>query len=494
MSIREPVEADPAQEQRSGHARRRGPVLALAFTAALAVGAVLRLWELASKPDWQYDETVYTTVAANVLRHGTLSEHPMVNTPWSPFLYQPPLYFLTLSRWFEATGVSIYHARIFGVLCALAGLTMLWRLLIRLRGPQVALAAIVPVIFDGWLLYIQRCSYMENVLLMLIIAGMLLYQRALEKPTAERFALVGAVIGLAVVVKYTAIYVIVAVLLCWLIRRRDHRGHLVLLGIVALVAAADVWIMLRLFDVSGHDWFIQENIVQIRRVLGLQKSGGTLTSPAAALHLLFAQYRVFIPSLLLGVGAFAIGVRRLWACYRARNWEPLRGNALLWSWMAAGVLVFGFSSLRFPQYFALILVPMYCYLWTEIWTWDREARLKLAAGGLAVVAGLGSFYGRVVAHDGNAFASIQRYAAARIPPHAIVVTEETIGDLIQQPWCRVEVVDACRYSASYAITWKTYLQSSFALGGAPFDAMMRGATPLVSFSDFSGTATVWRLK
>ena len=67
----------------------------------------------------------------------------------------------------------------------------------------------------------------------------------------------------------------------------------------------------------------------------------------------------------------------------------------------------------------------------------------------------------------------------------IVVTEETIGDLINQPWCRVEFPSVCRFSALYAITWKTYLQSSFELGGKPFALMMTGARPIASFSGFS---------
>ena len=46
-----------------------------------------------------------------------------------------------------------------------------------------------------------------------------------------------------------------------------------------------------------------------------------------------------------------------------------------------------------------------------------------------------------------------------------MVTEESIGDLIQQPWCTVEVATAVpRQGCTYAITWRTYLQSSFTEG------------------------------
>jgi 4-amino-4-deoxy-L-arabinose transferase-like glycosyltransferase len=511
----------------------------LAFLAVLSVGAGLRFWDLAATPNWQYDEGVYTTVAKNVLQHGLLAEHVPYGTPWSPFLFQPPLYFLVLARWFSLTGVSVYHARILGVLCSLGTLTFLFLLLRRIHGPAAALFASVPVILDGWLLYAQRVSYIENPLLLLVVVSMLLYQRALERPTWKRFIAAGTMIGFAAVFKYTAAYTLVAILLCWLIsgrrkarglrlapanlasahdggearevRRSGHRrargeaanhrpmnyhvGHLLLLGTATLMILAYIGIMLRLFDLPGHDWFIEENLVQIRRVVGDQRSGGTLTSPSAALHLLFAQYRVFVPSFLIALASFILAIKRLLGCWRARSWGPLQGNVLLFSWLAAGVVVFGVSSLRFPQYFALILVPMYSFWWTEFWQWQRALKVKLGAILLAALAGVTSFWLRVPTQPGNPFLEASQYAAQHLPKGSVVVTEETIGDLIPQPYCRVELPANCEHGvAAYAITWVTYLQSSFVLGGQPFDEIMRGAVPVKSFTGFSGTATVWRLR
>jgi hypothetical protein len=433
-------------------------------------------------------------VAENLLQHGSLSEHITVNTPWQPFLYQPPFYPEILARWFALTGPSIYHARILGVLCALAMLTALWLLLRRLHGERCALFAIVPVVFDGWLLYVQRVSYIENSLLLLVVGALLVYERALAGRHLGWYAAAGAVAGFAAVYKQTGAYVLVALVLCWLILRRDHRGHLVLLAVAAGVIAVYLGVMLAAFDPPGHDWFIYQTMVQIRRVLGLQHSGGTLTSPAAGLHLLFAQYRVFAPSLALAIAAVVIAARRAGQCVRSRSLHAAARNALLLSWLTAGIVVFGPSSLRFSQYFALILVPAYCFFWSEMWQWDRRAAVKYATAGLAVAAGLTSFWLRVPTQSDSAFADVQAYAATHIPPHAIVVTEEAIGDLIRQPYCRVEETWTCRFSATYAITWRTYLQSSFTLGKRPFAVMMHSARPIASFSGFSGTATVWRLK
>jgi 4-amino-4-deoxy-L-arabinose transferase-like glycosyltransferase len=473
--------------------RRRMLISALIFLMVLIVGTGLRLWHLGISPAWQWDEAVYYRVSVNV-QHGVLSEHSLFGVPWEPFLYQPPFYFLLLSRWFSIMGPSIYHARLLGVMLTAVMQAVLFRLLWKIHGPAIALFAVTPVIFDGWLMYIERVSYMENVLMLLVVTGFLLYQRALERPSWQRFAIAGTAIGFAGVFKQTGIYAIPVVLLCWLIIRRAHRGHLVLLGVATAIVVAYLTVMVRIFDVPGHDWFIGQSTTQVRRVLGLQQSGGTLTSPGGVLHLLAAQYKYFVPSVLLAGTAFAIVVRRILQCYQLRNWEPAQGNALLFSWLVTGIVVFGFSSLKFPQYFALILIPAYCFLWTEVARWNWRRAWKRTAMAVAVVAGLASFVLTVPAFSVNTLAQVQQYAATQIPADSIVVTEQSIGDLIQQRWCTVEVATACLHEANYVITWRTYLQSSFNQGNASFHKLMVGAVPVKTFSGAVGTATVWKLR
>ena len=53
----------------------------------------------------------------------------------------------------------------------------------------------------------------------------LLYQRALDPPTWQRFAMAGVVLGLAGCLKYTGLYVVAVVMLSWIILRRQNRGH-----------------------------------------------------------------------------------------------------------------------------------------------------------------------------------------------------------------------------------------------------------------------------
>ncbi len=469
-------------------ARRTWPV-ALVSAVVIAIAVVLRFWHLATF-GWQDDEIVYYQVANSLMHHDGLTEKIPFGQPWSPFLYQPPWYPYILADWFRATTDSITSARILGVICSAFTLFFTWSLVRRLRGAACALYAIAPIAFDGWLLYVQRTSYIENLTLALVTAGMLAYARALDRPSWHRFALAGAVLAVAGCLKYTGLYAIVGVALCWLILRREHRQHLILLASFAAVVALDQALLIHSW---GH-WYLSETGAQLARVLGLYSSGGTLTSPGALIHLLFAQYKIYIVSFVIAVAAFILAARRLFICYRQRRWDSLQPQALLFSWAAAAVLVFGLSNLRFPQYFALVLLPLYLLWWTEVWSWDRSTTLKVILGAAAVGAGLASFVSSGRAQSANPMAEVQAYAEHHIPAGAVVMADEQVGDLLKQPYCREQQAAPCMYHATYAITWNTYLQSTQKLGDVAFHQIFSGARPVWSASGFSGTVTVWKLK
>ena len=439
----------PGSRAAASHRRRQrrlAYLAALAFAAVLVAGTGLRLWHLGVSPAWQWDEAVYYRVAVNV-QHGLLSEHSHYGVAWEPFLYQPPFYFLLLSRWFSVVGASIYHARLLGVILTAAMQAVLFRLLWKIHGPAVALFAIIPVIFDGWLLYIERVSYIENALMLLIVVGFLLYQRALERPSWHALR----------------------------DRRCGHRVRRQLQADRRLRAAGRPAVLAR--HPPRPQGAPGPGRHRRGRPGGLPGGDGPAVRPgrprlvhrpvddpgaagarAAAqrrhtdfgrrgvLHLLAAQYRFFVPSVLLALAAFLTVARRVLRCYLARSWEPAQGNALLFSWLVTGIVVFGLSSLKFPQYFALILIPAYCFLWTEVARWDWRPAWKRTAMAAATLAGLGSFLLTVPAFSANTLAEVQQYAAARIPAASIVVTEQSIGDLIEQPWCTVEARDTVQWA------------------------------------------------
>jgi 4-amino-4-deoxy-L-arabinose transferase-like glycosyltransferase len=472
---------------------RPGLVLA-AFGVVLAGAAALRLWDLDSKPGWQSDETVYADIARNLATSGSLSEHIQYHEGWTPFLFHPPFYFLLLAGWFKLAGAGVVQARLLAVIASLLTLCLLMRLIWRLHGPVPALVTVAFVAFDGWLLFVQRVSYIENTLMVIIVAGLVLYERALRRPSARRFVIAGIVIGFAAVFKHTGAYMLLAVVLNWLIIRREKRNHWLLLAGAGSVIVAYLAVMIPLFDHGRHDWYLQQTLVQLQRVVGLRRSQGTLTSPGEFLHLIGHQYVIFAPSLAAALaGAGFITVR----CVRARSLDPVRHNSLLLSWAAAGVIVFGASAIRYQQYFELVLIPLYCVLWTEVCRWVRAHPRALpavaVAGALVMAAGLGTFCIRVLDHHDNVLEQARLYAERDIPQRSVVVAAEEIGDEIPQQWCTPARAGVCGAAASYAITDTSYLQQAAPPADHAFWAMMAHATRVTTFTGFKESVTVWRL-
>lgn len=457
----------------------RGAVIA--FSAIFATAAILRLAAVGSKPGWQWDEVVYTEVASNLLHHGIPYERIPLGQPFAPDAYQPAAYFWVLAGWFRVAGAGVAQSRILGVLCSLAALSLITAAAHRACGQRAALVTAAALAADGWLVFADRIGYIENFLLLIIAAFILSYER-------RRIVLAAALAGAAFGVKYTGIIAPATFLIAWLITGRDHKRHLA--GLAAMTGAFAAVTAVTVVTDGWSNWS-QSTVVQLKRVTGIQSSGGTLTSPTAALHLLAVQYWVFLPSLAVAVAGAVVLVRLAWRCYRARCFAPAQADTLFAAWGAAGVLIMAASSLRFPQYFALTLIPLY------VLAWSRAARLRFRPRAVAVTAVLlasaGSVVLRVAVPGDNVLASVRQYAAGSMPAGAVVVADEQVGDEIGQPYCREQHSAPCLGRASYVITWDTYLQQTQALGDASFPVIFASRRMVASWAGWNGTVTVWKV-
>jgi len=469
------------------------------FTVALSLAAAVRLWDIGNKPGWQADEPVYTSIARNILLHGTLNDHIQYAESWSPFLYHPPFYVLLLSQWFRVFGVGIAQARELSAVASVVMFVLLGWLLFRLHGLVIALVTLIFLMFDGWLIFVERISYIENILMILVVASLLAYQWAIRSPSAGRFVAVGALLGFTAVFKHTGFYVLPAVALHYVMTRQEGRKHLLLASAAAVVIGLYVGGMIWLFDIGRQRWYLAQTELQINRVLGLRQSRGTLGSPLKFLHLLSHQYAVFVPSLIVAIGGVTLLCLRSIQCLRSRSWAPVRSNSILYCWSVAAIIVFGASQLRFPQYFALLLIPFYCFIWTElapnVLAW-RRSRVIVAAAIVPVVVGasMWSFYSRVVERNDNVLQRVEWYVERHIPRTDVVITEEPIADEIPQSWCSVARAAACRIVSPYAITYRSYLQPIAPPDDKVFYVIMKGAKRLHTFVGFKETITVWKLR
>ncbi len=117
--------------------------------------------------------------------------------------------------------------------------------------------------------------------------------------------------------------------------------------------------------------------------------------------------------------------------------------------------------------------------------------------GTAVVAGLGSFLLTVPAFSVNTLGSGSAVRVHADPTERHRGRGESVGDLINQTVVhrrnRDTMLRALQAGRSnFAITWRTYLQSSFDQGDPAFHVLMQGAVPIKSFSGAVRDAPVWK--
>ena len=105
------------------------------------------------------------------------------------------------------------------------------------------------------------------------------------------------------------------------------------------------------------------------------RPAGHVTSPGALIHLLVQQYHVFVAE--PADSDRGDGDRGAATCSGATGTgtgAPCGSRRYCSRWAAVGIVIFGLSNLRFPQYFALVLRALVPAVWTEVWGWDRPFR------------------------------------------------------------------------------------------------------------------------
>lgn len=465
--------------------RHAARLLWFVLTGSAFLAAFLRLWQLASKPNWQVDEVTYFAIARNVELHHLLALPSPYGTSWTPFLWHPPFYFLLLSRWFTLVGAGIYQARLLGVTCALLMLALIVWLVHRLAGARAALVCAPLLATDGWLVYVERCSYIENVLMLIAVGSLLAYERALWTGGTHLYILAGTLAGLSSVFKHTGTYVLLTIFLHFVTTRRTHWRSYAVLGacagaVIVTYAVSMSWFWGQLYD--------SETVRQVERVLGIASSEGSLTSPLDFLKLMVHQYVIFLPSVVMAVAGMVVAARDLWIASRRRT--ALAGDPLILSWLAAAVIMFGASNIRYPQYFELVLIPAYLYLWMRV-SFRWRGSLLVTATVAAMAAGVVSFSLRGLSDGGNPFQEAAQYMSVHVPRSALVSAESPLGYDIPQRYCapyeQSPPLASCVAHTRYVISWVTDLQTANPRHYLEVSELLRHSRVIAEFSNFQGT-------
>jgi 4-amino-4-deoxy-L-arabinose transferase-like glycosyltransferase len=475
---------------------KRRHVEAAVVLALVGVAALLRLWDIHGRPGIDWDEPVYTDVARSFATgHGLEAK-----VPWDgvaqPYLFHPPFYFLLLAGWMRLLGsYEIGDARVLAALASLVVLVQLYALLRPRWGMTGAGLATLVLATDGWLVFTNRVGWIENTMLVLLVGGLLVYDRAVRRDATRLFVAAGLLLGAAVAYKHIAIFGLGVVAVHWALTRGRRRGHLALFAVVGGLLGVYVAVMLVAFAQDGRNWFADDSWVQVERLLGTKASRGSVSRPDQALAALVGPYKIFVTTFAIaGIGALLVAWRTVVGLVR---WDlPRRvADPLLFSWALVAILFFAGLRLKMGHYFVMAQVPLMLYAFAELARWSRGVELRTVARRtvaalalLVVAANLWTFEQRFVERTDDALGQTRAYAQT-LDPRAMFLTEESVGTIVPQPYCKLFDAGGCVAEARYLAIYRSETQAP--PRNPTLDRLLRYSQPLVRFSGFKERITVY---
>ncbi|MFZ1301183.1 MAG: glycosyltransferase family 39 protein [Candidatus Microsaccharimonas sp.] len=468
------------------------------------VAILSRFVMLGMNPGFEWDEPVYTYVAGNLATNGLMeAKTEFYRTASEPYLYHPPFYFGLLAGWFQLFGVGIAQARVLASIGSIVMLAVLYILLREILGWKWAVATIALLSIDGWLVFTNRVSWIENTMMPIGVVALLLYYRFVLKapePSGRREKLLlqagligtGLLFGAVTVYKHVGVYFFLALLVCWLVTRIFHKRHLTVLYSFSGVIVVYVILMVAYF----RENFIDQVATQVRRSFGTQESRGALTSIGDVLGPLTSQYAIYWSSVVLVATAVVLLVIRAISIIRKKS-TLTAGEALLFSWAAGSVIFFIVLQLKIPHYFLMLEIPLFCYLMLEVQRYAQRKRgsrnLKTVAVVIAsvlVIANAFALTMRLGVLDSNPLQQTAEWTAKHLPADATVISEESVGLAIQQPYCKIAFARNCP-DVEYIITYTSATQK--VPDTRSVEVMLENATLLQSFSGFKEEIRIYRI-
>jgi hypothetical protein len=475
----------------------------LGLALILMVAGCLRLWNIDTRPGYEWDEPVYTSVASHFAHYGTLDyKGPVgVNTL---YLAHPPFYFVMLGLWFRLIGIGIVQARILSVMMSLLTCSVLF-LYLRERMSKWALLPVLFIAVDGWFVFANRISWIDNTVVFFGILGLWAYSHALKSNKILEFVLAGFLLGFTLVFKQLGIYYAAVPLMNWLLSRERGKGHGILLGMIFLCAMAYISVMSALFTVHGQNQYFMQTWAQVNRALGAVTSRGNVIGVNQIMAALIGQYRIFVFTVALCLTSFVWLIIDAYRSIKHRNPEWLRRYSLEISWILVGILIFIFIQIKFPNYFIYLMIPLFVYLAmrfvdtmqpqiaSDVQHHQRISVTLILLLFVAICLEIGASYQRLVLHQDNALLQVADYANAHIPASATILADEPVGTLVPQAYCKLEAAAKCPH-VTWIITYTSLTQHLPTKTSDPkLYTLLAQSSAVVIFTGFKETITVYEV-
>jgi putative flippase GtrA/glycosyltransferase involved in cell wall biosynthesis len=478
--------------------QRSRVITAALYAGILMVSAGLRLWNLDARPGYEWDEPVYGSVGAHFAQFGTVTYKAAIARP-TEYLSHPPFYFIMLGEWFRMVGTGITQARVLSAIMSLLLITILF-LYLRQRMGAWALLPTVLVAFDGWIVFANRISWIDNSVVVFGVLGIWAYFHALKHNTTRAYIIAGLALGFTLAFKQLGIYFCAIPVLNWIFSRQRTRGHLVMLGTIVVCFMLYLGYMVSVYK----DAFVRQTMSQIFRSSGAVTSRGVV-SPQDVITALVGQYHIFAFTVFLCSASLVWLALDITRSIRRRDPSWLRRYSIEASWIIAGIVVFIAVQIKFPNYFIYLMIPLFVYLGMRIrdvasgWLAARPRHPRLLRIGLiallafAIAADLGAFYLRIVDQNDNALLQVATYVTANVPAGDTVLADEPVGVMIPQPYCKLESAGTCP-DVKWIVTYTSLTQKLPTQASDPqLYVLLQGAEKVVVFVGFKETITVYRV-
>ncbi|MHA3702949.1 ArnT family glycosyltransferase [Jatrophihabitans sp. YIM 134969] len=317
------------------------------LTVAVVLSAVVYLVNLTRSPDFNIDETFYALAGRNI------GLYDAVSFGVEPVRVHPPIFFIAVGGWLGLFGDlrapvldAIHVARYMNAILDVAVVVLtvlLGRAWTRERGPVVAgrvvVGAVVLVTLNAFLLRFGRLLLIEPMAVASSLLALYVGWRLRDRPAALFVPVVGAFVGIALLVKEPTLFLVASPVIGAALQR-DGRGFRRQLG--ALLLGGVVWLTFPIWEALNGDWaqFFFTQTFSIRRLVGLVQVSGLNrpgASPAAAFTDTFWQYSGAYITFGLGGVSLALGLWRWFTTGRGRGLSE--GAAQL---LGLGVLSYGF--------------------------------------------------------------------------------------------------------------------------------------------------------
>lgn len=457
----------------------------------LAVATTARFLFLGSRPGWEWDEPVYTSIARSVADGHGLHVTTQYGTSGEPYLYHPPFYFLAVGGWMKIFGTSITSARYFAATASII-YTLITALAIRrLVGPLAGLSAALFVSCDAWLLFENRVGWIDNAMMiffMLSVYAFAVAWRGRLTPGADRrWALFGLAVGGAIIFKHLSLALLPGYAGTWAIlwngkgNWRPTRAAIIAATATAAVAFVYVGGMIAVFPHA----YLRETGDQWLRATGSHSSNGNVTvNPNSLVQAVQSHYWLYTGTIASTAVAFLTGLKRMWA----RKFDE---SLVLWCLGTGSAIFMLVLGMRFPNYTIMVFVPMVAYFGVVI-SQQGRSRSKPVIGALLVgllVLNAGGTIVRETWSPDNALRQGRDWLANHSEPSDVVIADEPFGNITSLHYCRSTYAERCGTHWTWIVTYTSLTQRL--PDTLPFQQDLADAVKCVEFTGFKEHVSVY---